>query len=408
MIIESAVTRSIDTLYSYGYPPELYEAVNRFVDNANEIFLEYSPGVLLIGSSSRGELSWSRKNDQVRLYSDIEFLVAVNKKDKKSILEFENKINLLEKKCAFGDLFHIDYTIIPWAKLPGLEKKFFIYESKVCGIDLTVESVASNLPEVSRENISWKELNEVLVHRLTSILHVIPASIFYSSMTETERQTVSLNLAKNSLDITTWLHPYESDRLVAGFTNRLKCWSEAQPRQLKLLEYLGDEELEYLDYCLSLRGNPDQVIDINQMIGKTINIYKKSILYCKSMNDIKAGASLDGVLVSSKIFDEYGLRQRARQIIGMAQNTSLFGLKRLLVNSINVRKGMAANVCNYMLCALDEHLNSGDRSQYFLGLANEQLSGYVAIEANVEEDFAASWLKIRADFRRYQNITRNY
>ena len=370
--------------------------------------IDNNPGVLLIGSTARGELSWVKKRESVQLFSDIEFLVAVTKKCRKKEQIFQQMISKLEAEYDLGDLFHIDYTIITWNTLPRLDKKFFIFECQQCGIDLGRYSIRSELPMVNRSNLNWRELNEVLLHRLNSILHIIPLSIFDNKMTEREQIILALNLAKNSLDITTWLHPYEADKLVPGFTSRLAEWDKDFLEKSKLGEYLTLEDVEYLENCLALRRVPNQKADVKVMLSQTISLYSKAISYCKVMNDINEETSISNFLPSMKLFDEYRFRQRISQLISMLDNLRIIGLAKTIRNSIAVRRGVAVNVCHYMLLSINDYINGRDSSWSNLHHASSELSRLVRNKEFKNDDFIQSWIEMRELFKKYQDISHNY
>jgi hypothetical protein len=395
-------------LEKYGYPPVLIEVISRFSECVLSLFEDSDPGVLLIGSASRGELSWLNEAGNIQLFSDIEFLVSVTKKNSKKERMFQELISKLEAEYDLGEIFHIDYTIIKWNKLPGLDKKFFIFECQQCGIDFGERSVRNELPIVSRSNLNWRELNEILLHRLNSILHILPLSFFDKKMTEKEENNLALSLAKNSLDITTWLHPYEAEKLVSGFTSRLSAWDEDFIEQSKLGRYFSLDDIKYLKRCLALRGAPNKKVEAVVMLNQTLLLYKKSISYCKAMNSIDASASISAVLPSVKLFDEYRLRQRISQFVSMLVNFNKVGIAKMFRNSIGIRRGIAINVCHYMLLAANDYINNNDRCWSNLNHAQLELSKLVLNVDIKSNDFITSWLRLRVKFKKYQDISHNY
>jgi len=398
---------SSDKLKEFGYPSELREVVTRFSKYVCEKFSDFSPGVLLVGSTARGELSWVESEGNIRLFSDVEFLVSVSAHNRKIENEFHELIKNLESEYDLGELFHIDYTVITWDKLPKLEKKFFIFESKQCGIDFTQKSVSAELPVVTRSNINWKELNEVLLHRLTSILHAIPVSFLTSTMTKEEKQTIGLNIAKNTLDITTWLHPYEAKELVAGFTARLALWDKNFLEQTELGRFFASDDIEYINSCLDLRSHPSTEIDITDMLTKTLSVYNKAISYCMVMNKIDRNNNIGNLMVSVSLFDEYNFKQRVSQIFFMLSNLTNFGVVKLLRNSIVVRKGSAVNICRYLLSSVLDSVVGKNAANVNLNNADYELSRLIKVTKTQESDFNKAWEDIRNCFKQYQDISRN-
>lgn len=404
LILEKAVSK----LQGFGYPSVLCEVIIKFSNCVHEVFSNQKPGVLLIGSTARGELSWINELDNVQLFSDIELLVVVSNKVHDKEKAFCQLITELESKCDFGELFHIDFTVITWKKLVRLDKKFFIFESKQCGIDLTDRSVRSQLPDVDRSNLNWKELNEVLLHRLNSMLHAIPLSLFSCTMSEGEQRTFALNLAKNTLDITTWLHPYEAEYLVAGFTARTASWDDAFLEQKRLGSYFSKDDVGYIKSCLVLRKAPCTPVDAASMFEQTLSLYTKGISYCKAVNSIDKKKSISMVFPSIKLFDEYRFRQRASQAISLLVNIQKIGFVKFLRNIICVRKGVAANFCYYMLLAASRYVSNDNMSWHYLNKARNELVKLTKYRDIEGDDFLRAWLNMREYFKNYQDISQNY
>ncbi len=399
---------NINTLSEYAYPEEIIAVVNEFIAIVNDVFNKQKSGVLLVGSAARGELCWEYSHNKLQMYSDIEFLVAVDYKENSLINKFKQQVADIESKCSYGEAFHIDYTVIPWPKLQKVDKKFFVFESKQCGIDLGSHSVNDCLPEINRSNLNWKELNEVLLHRMNSMLHAIPLSLFNSTMSEIESRTFALNLVKNTLDLTTWLHPYEADELVAGFNARTDSWKHGFLEQSQLGNYFSEADVEYISQCLAIRKTPDTQVNAVYMLGQTLLLYQKGISYCKVMNAIDEKKSISEVLPCIKLFDEYRFRQRVSQGISLFMNISKTGVIKCLRNIFCVRKGVAANFSLYMLSAAYSYTKGEQMEQSNLKKARIELFKLTRCREIEEESFVKTWVNLRDCFKKYQDISHNY
>jgi len=398
---------NINILNQYAYPKEISTVVEQFVDIVNDIFSKQKIGILLVGSAARGELCWGYISNKLEMYSDIEFLIAIDYKNSQLLGDLKQRISELDARSAYGEAFHIDYTVIPWSKVKKVEKKFFVFESKQCGIELGKQSVRDSLPIVNRSNLNWKELNEVVLHRMNSILYAIPVSLFESKMTAIESRTFALNLAKNSLDLTTWLHPYESDKLTAGFTARTESWDKDFLKKSQFGHYFSEEDIKYIKSCLDLRKQPSSDVDVVFMLGQTLRLYTKGISYCKAMNEIDGNRALCKAGVSIKLFDEYRFRQRVSLAISLLANISKTGLIKCLRNLICVRKGIAVCFCLEMLHAVDSHLKGIRGCQSHLKIAQVELSKLTRYK-EVDGGEVQIWLKLRDYFEKYQVISHNY
>ena len=100
---------SIDQIDDYGYPPIVKKIINDFLGIVISVFENEKPGVLLVGSTSRGELCWGGTKNDITLFSDIEFMIAVKSvsSDKKQMLF--DKVNSLSESLVLGERFHFDY-----------------------------------------------------------------------------------------------------------------------------------------------------------------------------------------------------------------------------------------------------------------------------------------------------------
>lgn len=394
---------ALNKLQGFGYPSELCDVISRFSEYVYHFFSNEDTGILLVGSAARGELSWAKQSDALRLFSDLEFFIAVSKKNKYKEEVFFQKILELESEYDFGELFHIDYTIIPWDKLERVDRKFIVYESKQCGIELGEKSVSECLPDVNLQNINWKELNEILLHRMNSILHAMPSQFLESNMSEGEELTFALNIAKNALDITTWLHPYEEKHLVAGFGARTTDWGSEKFCELKLAKYFSKGDIEYLEKCLALRKAPSFPVEVTNMLENTLILYEKGISYCKEMNSINDDADIGAFSTSAKLFDEYRFRQRAAQLIAMLKNANILGFLNVVRNSIGVKKGASVSFCYYMLLAAKGHANTDSMGWSHLEKARIELSRLDCRTGELAEDFVVAWSSMRDRYKKFQH-----
>ena len=165
---------STNTLKNFGYPDVVLEIISRFLDAVTDVYKGNEIGVLLVGSTSRGELCWSVLEDKITLYSDIEFLIAVDSNNNHIESMLSKRVESFTKLYDLGERFHIDYVVNKWSNLKRLQKKIFIFDSKSNGLDLTEFSVKNHLPEVKKSNLDFKELNDVLLHRMKAVINDIP------------------------------------------------------------------------------------------------------------------------------------------------------------------------------------------------------------------------------------------
>jgi len=233
----------------YNYPSKVKSHFEKILDpiSSDEI-----SSVLLIGGTSRGELSYQRINRKLLIYSDYEFLLIANGKVRK-----EDKIKLrhyydkLQKEIANkSPLFHIDFDYISQHKLANLKRTFWTYEVKKTGIAIWGKDLKDKIPEVTLQNINLKELNEALIWRLWTIFLYTPPKILTQRKVTSEKEVIfKYVLSKNTLDITTWLLPWEG-YLVPSFSKRITFINENY-QKLSCANFFGDNFKDFLNLCLN-------------------------------------------------------------------------------------------------------------------------------------------------------------
>lgn len=391
----------VDRLNSYNYPIEINSIINEFVSIVEDLFTADKVGILLIGSAARGELCWSKLDNQTRVFSDIEFMVALNSITRRQRKILNDAVNKLGMKYSLGSRFHLDYVVIKWSLLSRLDKRLIIFDSKNTGIDLTSHCVKDLLPEVTRSNINFNELNDVLLHRMKSILTDVPKEIFFDKGIGND---FILSIAKNALDITTWLFPYESRDLVSGFGNRLRIWGERR-HSLVLSQFFEDRDYHFLEECLSIRKFPLSKYNEAHLLKQFVEIYEKSIAYCKKMNGLEANESLGRHPVSKELFYEYKIGRRIIEALKLIKAYRLFGASNLVRNIFLPRKGRQIEFCFEMIKSLSAHLE-GDNEQSVDCLMNARMKLFDMrkIEFTENGDFVRQWQDLRNNYISLNNI----
>ena len=88
-------TKIQNMVKQYGYPDVVFEVISKFLEIVSDVFENDDVGVLLVGSTSRGELCWQETNENIILFSDIEFIIAVHSESVYQKKELEVKVNKL-------------------------------------------------------------------------------------------------------------------------------------------------------------------------------------------------------------------------------------------------------------------------------------------------------------------------
>lgn len=379
----------------FNYPCVIDNVIDDFILACKKIFADDKLGILLVGSAARGELCWSMKESSPCFYSDIEFIVVVEKMDGRC-KAFSKKIAELERKRDLGKRFKIDYVLNNWTGITRLDKKIFVFDSKNTGIELGEHSVKLLMPDVRKDNLNFHELNDVLLHRMKALLMDVPDDVFERKH---GHDVFCLSIAKNTLDITTWLYPYEADSLVSGFNNRLIKWEERR-KDLILSSYFGDDEFDFLNNCIAMRRGEINGLDVASLLSGYVSIYAKAIAYCKEMNGIDTLESLSEPSVSRALFLEFSPRRRLKEASLLLMSFSVFGPMRLFANIFKARKGRQVEFCYSMIEALSL-LMVGNKKKHdeMIGQSKSVLDSLLPVPVTNKKDRVAQWLGLRDQYR---------
>ena len=217
---------SLEFCDEYGYPPEVKA---HFKEILSALDPSKVTAVLLHGSASRGELSYLRDaGGRLNLRSDYEFqVVASGKVDRGDHARLKAEYEAMQRKIEGGSpIFHIDFSYITVKALRRLPRRFINFEKRQAGRVIYGEDILGEIPEVTQDNLDYRELHSVLLWRLWALLLFAPASWVSGS-----RPTASVIdlyrhvISRNVLDLTTLLLPLEG-RLIPSFASRVQYVSE--------------------------------------------------------------------------------------------------------------------------------------------------------------------------------------
>jgi hypothetical protein len=378
------------SLASYRYPAELIDIIEGFSNLAKAVFSQRKLGVLLVGSASRGEFCWSNEGE-LKFYSDIEFIVAAAHASRQEISRFDEGVAALQNRKYYGERFKIDYCVQSWSQVENQERKIFIFDAKSRGIDLADSPIAPELPLVTRQNIDQRELNEVLLHRVKSLVTEAPQGFFDDNIASGQLVDLNLSIAKNSLDVTTWLHPYESKELTSGFAQRLQDW-RLNFRQRRISEFLTDADLDFLNQCLEMRTHPERPGSPRENMRQCLALMSNAIAYCKAMNGMSHRDDHIRQAESMRLFREYMPRRRAMEIVNLLRHYRHFGAVPACRAALLPRKGRQINFGLHLLRAA---IADGERATDELAAAEAELANLRKVEKVSNEASAAKWQRLK-------------
>jgi len=216
-------------------------------------------GVLLHGSTSRGELSvWRRRSGYLEIFSDYEFLVVAQSLTasqrtalSKSLTSVENTIN------ACGPLNHIDVSFLTPLRAGLLPRIVQTFEVKERGLPFHGEDMRPLLPNVTLYNLDLRELNDILLWRLWAILFYFPMDwMLNRSLRQFDWRVRHVYvLCRNNLDLLTWALPYEGI-LLSSFRERYS-YAHEHWHELGIASSFPEEFIAFQKLCLEVKADPN-------------------------------------------------------------------------------------------------------------------------------------------------------
>jgi len=216
---------------------------------------------ILTGSAARGELSYSRDGGRLVLRSDIELYVVADNPSR-ARRHARPQLDVLERRLsAEWPGFHVDAAFLTPRQLSGLPPYIRHYELKQNGVTLCGDDLRYAIPEIDIGNLDWRELNDTILWRLTTLLAALPTA-WIARTGPLERPRVH-TLARSLLDVTLWALP-GLGVLLPTFGQRIGYWSSEPGRQA--LEGAPLPAPELMSACFASRlqsafgADPDELL----------------------------------------------------------------------------------------------------------------------------------------------------
>lgn len=256
--------------YFWNEKAELSKQVDSFFEylaKVNDTRFDGQLTIVLLGSMSRGEATWTYEKGKFQIISDLEFFTIYPSSfsnNKAFEAEIQNGKNLF-----FVDqdsiLFHIDNTFICLEDIPKLPRKVITYDTKNMGkVVVGNKQIIDLFPSVSLENINREDIWDIMVHRLFYVLYYGDA-LKQSKQLHEYRYTI----AKNALDLMT---------VILASHNIINTGFNAKLESIKELN-LSKEYKDFFSYCLDIKFNNSAKSEYE--ISQMEEIFIKIIYYCQ-------------------------------------------------------------------------------------------------------------------------------
>jgi hypothetical protein len=135
--------------------------------------LPLGTSVVLIGSASRGELTWFRSHSRIKLIGDVEFVVFTSITRKRQIVDLVTHFikNYNSKDWGEVDKFEIDFGVVTPISVKLLVRSIWLFECQKSGVVIFgKKDPFGKVSKVTIENIDFRSVDYLIMVRLWNVL----------------------------------------------------------------------------------------------------------------------------------------------------------------------------------------------------------------------------------------------
>ncbi len=384
----------------YRYPPRIKD---QFAEMLSLLDGARVKSVILTGSTSRGELSYSAENGGVTVFSDYELMiVAEGRVEAEDRERLRNDFRRLERKFSRTPLFHIDFSCVSVPALRNLPPHLKHYETAKNGLVIYGEDVKPLLPRITPANLDFRDLNEILIWRLWAILLYLPAAFADGGkLTPEEENAFRYVVCRNLLDLPTWLLPWKGV-LLASFRERA-AYLNAHFPELKDGLLVDEEFRDLMNECLAGKLELKFRRGAGELYAAAVSYFEKAkdrLLAWKGFG----GRGGEGEILekrSARLFPDGHYRRKGYETIYFLRHYREMGLGQGLRWIFTGKYGLMLDFLLSVHSALASRLaGRGDEIKY-LARAHSILRRLDLTRPPGEpnpENFSRSWLALRRNF----------
>ena len=399
MLIVTHPSYHLDFIQSFGYPPEVESHFRIILDQLGP---SNTLAVLLHGSTARGELTYQFNKNQIEYFSDFEFIVVVKRKAPDERAALQHNFQKLELEIAQRNpLFHIDFGYLSLKELRSLPPILRNLETKRAGVIIYGKDIRDEIPDVDLNNLDYKELNEVLLWRLWSILLYLPHKIFDKDLLEKEETLFKYIVCRNILDLPTWFLPWEG-HLVTGFKRRVEFVRE-NFKTLRISRFLDEQFPNFCGKCLEGKLRLQFTKPSVELYSRAISYFQQAIPYLFEVSGFTSELTdqLVRLNVSKKIFKELSLRWKLYEMNLLRRHKSFQRPITMIAWLWRPKQGMMLKFLLAMHESLVLYLDG--RISEAVRLLEEAQSLLTRLEIvkkdkPVRGSFSEKWLGLRRDY----------
>jgi hypothetical protein len=274
-------------------------------------------------------------------------------------------------------------------------------EAKRVGIVIYGEDIRDEMPDIDLNNLDYKELNEVLLWRLWSILLYLPSKISDKDSSEKKETLFQYIVCRNLLDLPTWFLPWEG-HLITSFNQRVEFVRE-NFKNLRISQFLDEQFPSFCSECLEGKLHLQFTRPAVELYLRVISYFQQSIPYLFEISGFTSELTdqLVRLSVSKKIFKELSLRWKLYEM-NLLRRHQKFPIPLGVITWLwRPKQGMMLKFLIAMHEALVLYLNG--RTNEAVSMLEEAQSLLTRLELvkkdrQTKKSFSEKWLGLRRDY----------
>lgn len=201
--------------------------VEKLINKIVEVILNDSDreiiSIILLGSTSRGEITFVYYDQELELFSDLELWIVFNiLPSKRNQQRIRNSLAKIESTVSYKNpFFHIDIDFFNLNRLSKMRPTIRSFETRETGFILYGKDVRTHIKQVTCTNINIPQTKELILTRLWNMLLYIPNNVVKKSENEWENKIFKYVICRNALDLLT-IYLALNKILIPGYKKRFE------------------------------------------------------------------------------------------------------------------------------------------------------------------------------------------
>ncbi len=260
----------------YKYP----DIVKKQLLQILNLILPFNPlSVILLGSSVKGELAYRMVKEDIRIYSDYDIVVFLNKGKMKDGIEIEkllSRFNLSLTQVRLAP--KVDFNFFLKNELKRFPLLQYTYNLKYESVVIFGDDIRRFLPSVTLEKIDLELEKEYIICALWEMLAYMPQDLFLGRYSvESAYEDYKYLISSRFLNVVSKL------LFIEGFKiNSIRDavdFIKKEHKKLKFIDYMSNEFIDFLTVLTDVKYHLKFDIEVKALYIKTIDCIADILKY---------------------------------------------------------------------------------------------------------------------------------